>query len=111
MGLMDMLRSIFGGGLTDDEVTVPETVDEAVSDGAGTIDEAADDVTAAADDATAAVDDAGGSAEGIVDENDNGLDDSVDEEMAINAVNADIEAAKEAATGDLLHPGMEQGLR
>jgi len=70
MGVMDTIKSIFGGGLTDDEIAHGEKVEH--------------------------------------DANDNGLDDGVDEEMAINAVNADIEAEKERATDKLLnYPGME----
>jgi hypothetical protein len=96
MGVMDTIRSIFGG-LTDDDVTEPEEAPGVHDEGFESIETTGDDVEASAD--------------AIVDENENGLDDSVDEEMAINAVNADIEAAKEAATGDILHPGMEEGLR
>jgi hypothetical protein len=73
MGVMDTLKSIFGGGLTDDDIADGDKV--------------------------------------VLDKDQNGLDDSVDKEMAINAVNADIEASKEGATDQLLHPGMEEGLR
>jgi hypothetical protein len=97
MGVMDTIRSIFGG-LTDDDVTEPEAVAEDLGDG---VDAVGDEVEGAAGDVEA-------TADAIVDENENGLDDSVDEEMAINAVNADIEASKEAATDKLLnYPGME----
>jgi len=46
--------------------------------------------------------------EAIIDKDGDGLDDQVDEEMAINQVNADIAAEKERAAERLINtPGME----
>jgi hypothetical protein len=51
----------------------------------------------------------GGSADAATtDANENGLDDEVDEEMAINQVNADVAAEKQRAAERLINtPGME----